>query len=79
MSPTVLRWRGFRFFFFSREERRPHIHVSGASGEAKFWLVPTPELAQNYRLPALQIAELLAVVKERRDEFLEAWRKHFAG
>jgi len=22
MSPTVFRWKGFRFFFFSREEER---------------------------------------------------------
>ncbi|NWG14662.1 MAG: DUF4160 domain-containing protein [Acidobacteria bacterium] len=69
----------FRFFFFSREEPRPHIHVSGSNGEAKFWLEPAPGLARNYRLSETQIAELLAVVKERRDEFLDTWRRHFAG
>jgi len=35
MSPTVLRIGGFRFFFFSREESRMHVHVSHADGEAK--------------------------------------------
>ena len=34
MSPTVFRQGGFRFYFFSREEERPHVHVHHATGEA---------------------------------------------
>lgn len=37
MSPTVFRDGPFRFFFFSREELRIHVHVQSADGEAKFW------------------------------------------
>ena len=40
MSPTVFREAGFRFYFFSREEPRMHVHVHCADGEAKFWLEP---------------------------------------
>ena len=47
MSPTVFRAGGFRFYFFSREETRMHVHVHHAEGEAKFWLEPEIELAQN--------------------------------
>jgi hypothetical protein len=36
MTPTVFHWKGYRFFFFSREETRPHVHVSCSDGEAKF-------------------------------------------
>ena len=50
MSPTVLRKAGYRFFFFSREETRIHVHVHTANGEAKFWLEPEIELARNHRL-----------------------------
>ena len=50
MSPTVFREGAYRFFFFSREERRPHIHVNHPTGEAKFWLDPRIELAANYGL-----------------------------
>jgi hypothetical protein len=32
VSPTVLRVRGFRFYFFSREEPRMHVHVHHANG-----------------------------------------------
>lgn len=40
MSPTVFREGGYRFFFFSREEERKHVHIVSGECEAKFWLVP---------------------------------------
>ena len=45
VSPTVFRERGYRFYFFSREELRMHVHVISADGEAKFWLEPELSLA----------------------------------
>ena len=39
--------RALRFFFFSREEERLHIHVQSANGEAKYWLDPGIELAST--------------------------------
>jgi len=46
MSPTVFREKGYRFFFFSREESRMHVHVVSGDGEAKFWLEPDLELSK---------------------------------
>jgi hypothetical protein len=46
VSPTVLRASGYRFYFFSREESRAHLHVQHADGQAKFWLEPEAALAQ---------------------------------
>jgi hypothetical protein len=40
MSPTIFREGGYRFYFFSREEPRMHVHVHCADGEAKFWIEP---------------------------------------
>ena len=40
VSPTVFRERGLRFYFFSREKSRRHVHISCADGEAKYWLEP---------------------------------------
>jgi hypothetical protein len=77
VSPTVLRIRGFRFYFFSREERRPHIHVQHADGEAKFWTEPTVELAANFSLKPKQITEAQTLVEEHLDEIRDAWAKHF--
>lgn len=49
MSPTILRVKGYRFFVFSREEPREHVHVISGDGEAKFWLEPELQLAQIHR------------------------------
>jgi len=38
--PTILRVKDYRFFFFSREELRQHVHIQSQKGEAKFWLEP---------------------------------------
>jgi len=39
--PTILKIKGYRFFFFSREGKEPsHIHVENAERYAKFWLNP---------------------------------------
>jgi hypothetical protein len=77
MSPTVLRWKGYRFFFFSREEARPHVHVSCPDGEAKFWLAPTVSAASNYGLSNTQLSQLKKVVEDKKDAILGSWQKHF--
>ena len=79
MSPTVFRYKGYRFLFFSREETRCHVHVTCADGEAKFWVEPKVLLAENFGLSAKQISELTKVVEERCDEIKSAWKEHFAG
>ena len=79
MSPTVFRESGFRFYFFSREEPRMHVHVQGQNGEAKFWLEPTIELAQHVGLSQHEINEALRLVQEHENEIRSAWLKHFSG
>jgi hypothetical protein len=73
VSPTVLRKKGYRFFFFSREEARVHVHAFCGDGEAKFWLEPEVELAYNYK----QLREVEAIVDEHYQEIVDAWRDHF--
>ena len=77
MSPTVFRHGGFRFYFFSREEVRIHIHVHHSTGEAKFWLEPGVELATNFGLSQRNIAAALRLIQEREYEIRAAWQKHF--
>ena len=79
MSPTVFKWKAYRFFFFSREEQRPHVHISCPDGEAKFWLEPTVEMARNHGLSQVHVTELKKTVEDRRNDILDAWHKHFAG
>jgi hypothetical protein len=77
MSPTIFREQGFRFFFFSREEDRMHVHIVSADGEAKYWLEPEIALARNHRLTARQLKQIEAILETHRDEILSAWRQHF--
>lgn len=79
VSPTIFRARGYRFYFFSREERRPHVHVQHATGEAKFWLDPSIELAINYGLSAGRIAAARRIIEEHEDDIRRAWKTHFPG
>jgi hypothetical protein len=79
MSPTVLRVGGYRFFFFSREETRPHVHVQHPTGEAKLWLQPTIEVAQNFGLSPQRLAAALRLARGHENEIRRAWQAHFEG
>jgi hypothetical protein len=79
MTPTVFRKKGYRFFFFSREEARIHVHVHCGSGEAKFWLEPEIELAQNVGLSRAQLREIEQIVEAHYYELKTAWKTHFGS
>ena len=39
--PTILRERGYRFFFYADDRSEPrHVHVQREAHTAKFWLEP---------------------------------------
>jgi hypothetical protein len=79
MSPTILRVGAFRFFFFSREESRPHVHVHSPDGEAKFWLEPMVTCAISHGLPENVLAEAKTIVEQNQEAFVEAWKRHFGS
>lgn len=75
--PTLLRWRGYRFFFYSADGGEPpHIHVVRDGREAKIWLRDL-RLAANAGLSDRDLGEVLKVVRDRQTEFLEVWHEHF--
>lgn len=77
MSPTVFHEKGFRFFFFSREESRKHVHVYCSGGEAKFWLEPQIELARNHNLSRLQLHDIEQIIEGHYEQLSGAWERHF--
>ncbi|HYD44358.1 MAG TPA: DUF4160 domain-containing protein [Phenylobacterium sp.] len=75
--PRVLRWNGYRFYYFSNEgSEPPHIHIDKAGSTAKFWLEDV-RLARNIGFSAREVAELSAKVAAERATFLEAWLGYF--
>ena len=79
MSPTVFKYKNYRFLFFSREESRIHIHVTSPEGEAKFWITPEISLAKNFGFSQNQITEIKKVVEEHENDIKNAWTEHFGS
>jgi hypothetical protein len=53
------------------------MHVHSADGEAKFWIEPRIELAQNYGLKATNLKAARKLVEEHEDGIRRAWAQHF--
>jgi hypothetical protein len=77
--PTILRTAGFRFYFFSHEPNEPpHIHLDRGGASAKVWLDPV-RLARNHGFAPHELTGILALVKQHREDLLEAWHEYFGG
>lgn len=77
MSPTVFRIKGYRFYFLSNEEKRMHVHVECAEGEAKFWLEPIVSLAAYFLLNTRKLNEIHKIIEGKKNEIIKEWKKHF--
>ncbi len=75
--PTVLRWRGYRFHFYSDETGEPpHIHVRRDDKMLKIWLSDLT-ITVNYGFAQHEINAIIGKVSEQRETLLEAWHAHF--
>ena len=75
--PKVFGWKGWRFEFYSLDrDEPPHVHIRRDRKETKIWLERVV-VARNKRCTERELNELLDVVKEHRDAFLEKWNEHF--
>ncbi len=78
--PTVFRYKGYRFFFYSNEgdpSEPLHIHVIKGDSVAKFWLEPDVSVAGSYGMKSSELSMLSKVVKERSDLIRKAWNEYF--
>ena len=78
MSPTVRRDAGYRFFFF-RARSRGRTYTFSTTGEAKFWLYPEIQVAQNRGLSDRRLNTALRLAREHADEIRQAWQTHFGS
>jgi hypothetical protein len=73
--PTVLRVRGFRFFFFSEEGNEPpHVHVRKGDGVGKFWLGPI-SLAFSDGFKPKELADIVAILEKHERELIRKWNE----
>ena len=77
--PTLLRWNGYRFFFYSADGWEPaHIHIEKSGCQAKIWL-NNLAVAVNLGYSAKELNEIIRKARENRDVFQEAWNDYFAN
>lgn len=77
--PTILRERGYRFFFFMADRYEPpHIHVSKDDNAAKVWLDPL-EFAYVEGFRRHECNEILRMTEAHLDDFVRLWYQTFGG
>lgn len=78
--PVILRYKGYKFFFYSNEgnPREPlHVHVRKGEASAKFWLHPQVALSDNYGLSSQELSELAQVISDNQQLIERAWHEFF--
>ena len=76
MSPKFRKEDGFVFKIYSNEEERMHVHVVKAENEAKFWLEPVIELAENFGFNNKEIRKITKMVETYGNEFKQQFAAH---
>jgi hypothetical protein len=73
--PEVIRLYGFRLFFWSREEKRIHIHIKHGEYEIKIWMdnftVAKSNMPLRLEYKAIQLARLY------EEEIKTKWKEYF--
>ena len=77
--PTVLRVGPYRFYFYAGDrDEPPHVHVEREDKIAKFWLDPM-RLQSSGGFSRTEIGRIQRLVREHREEVVEAWNEYFRG
>lgn len=83
MPKVLVDFLGYVFFFWSREEDRPHVHVCKgrpSHTSAKFWITSDGvEMAHNNaQISPADLRKIAAYLESNRQRLLAAWAEHFA-
>lgn len=76
MSPVFRREEGYVFKIYSNEEERMHIHVKSAEKEAKLWLEPDIEVAENYGFASKELKDIIKIVQNNANDFKHKYAIH---
>ena len=78
--PTILKWKGYRFFFYSNEGdpiEPMHIHIRKERNVAKFWLEPVVALSDSYGMSPRELNKLQKVVENNAKFIKRTWYEYF--
>jgi hypothetical protein len=74
--PTILKAKGYRFFFYSNDHSPIHIHVEKGGKTAKFDLNPVI-LSQSSKFNAKELKEIRTLVQQNQTIFKSKWDAFF--
>jgi len=80
--PVILRYKGYRFLFFSNEGDPPeplHVHVRKGERVAKFWIEPAICLAESYGFTSAELNECVNVIEKNKKLIERCWNEHFGN
>ena len=75
MSPVFKREKGYVFKIFSNEEERMHIHVVNGDNEAKYWLEPNIELANNFGFSQHELNNIQKIVEQYGNDYFLSYNR----
>ena len=76
--PTVLVVQGYKFKFFSNENNElPHVHITMADGNAKYWLVPDCSEEYSYGFSVRERRDIKEFVNTNRNFLIQKWNEYF--
>jgi len=79
--PTVFKFFGLRFMFFSNDHEPVHVHVVKGKGAIKeyaiFQAVPEVSLLENNGLSRQELRLAEMIIEENSDIIQESWKKFF--
>jgi len=75
--PTVFKFFGMQFYFWSNEHEPVHIHVRKGKCLAKFVIELAIELIENkgFKPQELRLAE--SIIEENKDVIVTNWKTYF--
>ncbi len=78
--PTVLRFDGYRFYFFAGDGGEPiHIHVSKGDGYGKIWLEPQIKVQELVGFKNQEEKKILDIIENHFETLKNSWHEYFSG
>jgi len=76
--PTLLNEKGFRFFFYSKENNEPcHVHVEKGNAEGKIWLEPIVKIGFLINFTKSEEKDILTIINNNQENFKTRWYEYF--
>jgi hypothetical protein len=78
--PTALRFRAYRFYFYSYDCGEPrHMHVDREGRSAKFWLDPNVTLEENHGYSRQELRDIERITRDNLEHLRDEWDSFCIG